>query len=80
MLERPFTARSTYLVQNMYLYGRRNLINFICTLVWFSSCTLGILFVTRIVNLPIKRSFERDQLTTLCCALTRLQFWGGGKA
>ena len=33
---------------------------------------------TRIVNLPIKRSFERDQPTTLCCALTMLRFWGGG--
>ena len=33
---------------------------------------------TRIVNLPIKRSFERDQPTTLCCALTTLCFRGGG--
>ena len=33
---------------------------------------------TRIVNLLIKRSFERDRPTTLRCALTTLRFWVGG--
>ena len=33
---------------------------------------------TRIVNLPIKRSFERDRPTMLRCALTTLCFGGGG--
>ena len=34
---------------------------------------------TRIVNLPIKRSFECDRPTMLHCALTTLHFRGGGE-
>ena len=34
--------------------------------------------LTRIVNLPIKRSFEQDRPTTLHCALTKLFDGRGG--